>query len=422
MHDKFSSSALDTLMSPPCPVMFQGHFTAVILAAGYSSRMGAFKPLLSLTERTALERCVVMFRNAGVDDVRVVIGHRREELRPLLRSMRIRAIDNNHPEQGMFSSVRCALVDIQAAKVDTAKASRSQGCLLLPVDIASVRTHTVVCLLDEWQRREASVILPSFLGKTGHPALLAATAFADILAWDRGNGLHGWMEHRFLAGPTTVPVADAGTLMDMDTPDDATRMAERLNRTLDLTIPDAKECLALHRLYDPGPNRRQVRAHCLSVARVAVRLGATLLQAKRGISLEILASAALLHDIAKGQPDHARLGGEFLRHQGFSSVAGIIAEHHDAHALAADEVNASFLLCVADQLVVEDRLEGLQKRFAATLRRFCHDPEALRAIRTKQGAAQRAVKHLERIIGQDPETAASKPVQVESVLLQGFAP
>lgn len=396
--------------------------TAVILAAGFSSRMGAFKPLLSLAGQTALERCVRLFRDAGVDDVRVVIGHRRDELRPLLRSMRIRAIENNHPEQGMFSSVRCALLDIQATNVDAAKTRRSQGCLLLPGDIAAVRAHTVVCLRDEWGRKQASVILPSFMGKTGHPAFLAATAFSDILAWDGRNGLHGWIKRRFPAGPPTVPVTDAGTLMDMDTPDDAARMAHRLDRTLDLSIPDAEECLALHQLYAPDRNRRHIRAHCLVVARVGLRLGAPLLQAGRDISLETVASAALLHDIAKGRPDHARLGGEFLREQGFSTVAGIIAAHHESDDLASDDVNASVLLRVADLLVLEDRFAGLENRFAATLHRFRHDPDALQAIRAKQAAAHTAMKHLERIIGQDPEAAAKKPANAESLFLQGFAP
>ena len=35
-----------------------GKFAAVILAAGYSSRMGAFKPLLPVGEMTAVERLI----------------------------------------------------------------------------------------------------------------------------------------------------------------------------------------------------------------------------------------------------------------------------------------------------------------------------------------------------------------------------
>ena len=49
-----------------------GNVVAIVLAAGFSERMGEFKPLLPLGGVTVLERCVALFRNAGIDDVRVV--------------------------------------------------------------------------------------------------------------------------------------------------------------------------------------------------------------------------------------------------------------------------------------------------------------------------------------------------------------
>ena len=53
-----------------------GRVAAIILAAGFSGRMVEFKPLLSLGGITVMERCVTLFREAGIDDVRVVTGHR----------------------------------------------------------------------------------------------------------------------------------------------------------------------------------------------------------------------------------------------------------------------------------------------------------------------------------------------------------
>src|SRR5918992_5701276 len=55
--------------------------SAVLLAAGRSRRMGAFKPLLSFGEVTVVERCVSVLREGGADEVVVVVGHRAEELR-----------------------------------------------------------------------------------------------------------------------------------------------------------------------------------------------------------------------------------------------------------------------------------------------------------------------------------------------------
>ena len=53
---------------------------ALILAAGFSRRMGRFKPLLVLNGKTVLARCVESFRQAGIADMTVVTGHRHREV------------------------------------------------------------------------------------------------------------------------------------------------------------------------------------------------------------------------------------------------------------------------------------------------------------------------------------------------------
>jgi len=58
---------------------------AIILAAGFSSRMGEFKPLLPLGEMTIIERAVRLFEQAGTEDIRVVVGYRANDLIPLLQ-------------------------------------------------------------------------------------------------------------------------------------------------------------------------------------------------------------------------------------------------------------------------------------------------------------------------------------------------
>src|SRR5918993_92601 len=58
--------------------------SAVLLAAGRSRRMGAFKPLLPFGGRTVAEACVESLRAGGAGEVVVVLGHRAEELRARL--------------------------------------------------------------------------------------------------------------------------------------------------------------------------------------------------------------------------------------------------------------------------------------------------------------------------------------------------
>ncbi|WP_158269648.1 DVU_1551 family NTP transferase [Desulfonatronum sp. SC1] len=408
----------------------RGNWTAVILAAGFSSRMGSFKPLLPLAGQTALERCATVFREAGVDDVRVVVGHRRDELEPLAHDLGLRTIINAHPENGMFSSVHRAIQAMSATPLP-----RPWACLLLPVDIATVRGATVSRLLAHWTSlwqgngNAPQVLLPRFHGQTGHPALLTQDAFADILNWGGTNGnsggLRGWMQHRLPRGPATVAVADAGILMDMDRPTDADKLRKHLIRTHNLSIPTPEECSELHLLYSPDPSRRAIRVHCLAVARAALRMASTLNRNDPNgerMSLEVLASAALVHDVAKGEAEHGQAGAAFLRGHGFVVIAELVARHHQFDAVGHGEVNETTLLQLADMLLIQDKPSSLKERFAMTVERFRDNAAALMAIRTKFSTANRLYEQVARRLGEKPETTAQRPIPEETGLLAGFTP
>ncbi|MDF2874967.1 MAG: metal dependent phosphohydrolase, partial [Sporomusa sp.] len=68
------------------------NIAALILAAGFSSRMGAFKPLLPFGESSVIETVVNTFRQAGVADIRVVVGWQAERLRPVLDQLQVTVV------------------------------------------------------------------------------------------------------------------------------------------------------------------------------------------------------------------------------------------------------------------------------------------------------------------------------------------
>ena len=57
----------------------------LVLAAGLSTRMQAFKPLMPLRGKTLIENTIDSVFSSGAKQVVVVTGHRAEELEPLLR-------------------------------------------------------------------------------------------------------------------------------------------------------------------------------------------------------------------------------------------------------------------------------------------------------------------------------------------------
>ena len=185
-------------------------FSAIILAAGHSSRMGCFKPLLKISGKTIMEKAVVLFRDAGIQDIRVVVGHESKLLEPLLERLGARAILNPSYDEGMFSSVLSALQSLEEGV---------EAFLILPVDIPLIHPRTIRHLMDLHQAQPDRILVPCFMHRHGHPVLVPYKYRDSILGWHGEGGLKGALKQ--LGGMVlSVEVDDPDILIDCDTPGD----------------------------------------------------------------------------------------------------------------------------------------------------------------------------------------------------------
>jgi CTP:molybdopterin cytidylyltransferase MocA len=186
-----------------------GKIVAIILAAGYSSRMGCFKPLLPLEKSTLIEEAVERFRLAGIEDVRVVTGHRADQIAPVLEMLGVRNIFNPDYEQGMLSSI---LAGLKALEPET------DAFFLLPADIPLVNPTTVETLAGFYRSNGADIVYPRYEGVRGHPPLISKN-LAIALTSECEGGLRAFLS-RFQDKAVDLDVNDQAILMDCDTPED----------------------------------------------------------------------------------------------------------------------------------------------------------------------------------------------------------
>jgi hypothetical protein len=235
-------------IAKPKPVVRVG---GVILAAGLSSRMGSFKPLLDFNGMPAIERQIRLFQSCGLAPVVVVVGHRADDLTPLIRSLGAVAVFNPNFQNGMFSSIQAGIGAVDG---------HCDGCLILPVDIPLVRPDTIAALTAQFGRQPAPVTYPVCHGRRGHPPLIAATLFPAILEGAADGGLAALLaRHRDHA--LSVAVEDPGILRDMDTPGDyhalqALDCALRTARPIDQTTTPKGQVLATTESVCPACLRR----------------------------------------------------------------------------------------------------------------------------------------------------------------------
>ncbi len=358
--------------------------SAVILAGGFSSRMGELKPLLDLAGIPALQRAAQSFRAAGVGDIRVVVGHEAEKLDPLLSSLGLRRVLNRDYRLGMFASIQAGVRSLE----DTVG-----GFFLLPADIPLVRPSTYRRLLAARERTGAPIVYPVFDSRRGHPPLIDTRYAREISGADPAGNLRSILEkHEDEA--LEVECADAAIHWDIDTREDYERMRLRARR---LDIPSEEECLSLLRIHGvPDPVVRHGRAVAALGKRMAEAVAS---DGDAHPDIDAIVAAGILHDIAKGRRDHASVGAALLREEGFPRVAEIVGAHMDLGPSRGEPsaLTEKEIVYLADKLVREDRIVSLDERFCRALEKAGGEGAVAEKIRERRETALRLLERVDTL-------------------------
>jgi molybdenum cofactor cytidylyltransferase len=185
--------------------------SAILLAAGRSSRMGAFKPLLPFGNKTVIECCIDSLRNGGVETIVVVLGHRADDMREKLTGVRF-AI-NPDPDSEMGASIAVGLREIP---------ENTQAILIALADHPAVPASVVASVIEEWVEG-ARIVIPTWQGRGGHPVLVDLRFRSELLNLTESGGLRALFEsHR--EAVRRVAVESPFIARDMDTWDDYTAL------------------------------------------------------------------------------------------------------------------------------------------------------------------------------------------------------
>jgi molybdenum cofactor cytidylyltransferase len=195
----------------------ENHVATIVLAAGYSSRTGdAFKPLLKLGGCTLLERAITAHLDAGIPDVRIVVGYRRDEVSEAVKHLGTRIVINPNFDKGMFSSVQAGVASLE---------SEVQAFFIMPVDIPLVEAATIRSILDSYNRNCHGITYPMYKGRKGHPPLIARKYISEIMGSPAPEGLRGILSSHE-AEANSVEVDDEAILWDIDMLEDYQRLLQ----------------------------------------------------------------------------------------------------------------------------------------------------------------------------------------------------
>ncbi|MCL2025508.1 MAG: NTP transferase domain-containing protein [Leptospirales bacterium] len=354
-------------------------FSAVILSAGYSSRMGSFKPFLKIGGRTLIERAVALFITAGLSDIIIVTGSQSEALADSVKNLPLRCVENKNFAAGMFTSVQAGVGSL----------NKCDAFFLLPVDIPLIRPQTIKYIINSYDP-ENDVIIPAFMGNGGHPPLISFSLRDKILAYSGEGGLAGFFEKT--AKTVKLPVGDECILLDCDTPEDYQKLAGIAASKRAFTY---NECMEL--LRDVYQVDEPIIRHSVGAARLARHIAK-----KLGFTdgeLTVVEAAGLLHDICRKEKNHALIGAAEINRHGFPEVASAIETHMDITPNAGAAASIPEIIYLADKLMANDRLTSLAERFEKKLTFYGSKADA--AIEKRFAAAREIYAKIQSIIDLD---------------------
>jgi len=192
----------------------------LILAAGFSSRLGRPKALARIRAFSLLRRTLTLVARLAPAKIVVVIPRHTARYRNEARGLKVVFAANPRRADGLSSSVRRGIV----------LARFSPALLLLPVDLATLQQRDVARLISRWRAARRCVIARRIgqggTPRGGVPLILPRWLYAQALGVSGDVGLRDLVND--LQAPQRVLVNLPSAALDVDTPKDLRAARRRL--------------------------------------------------------------------------------------------------------------------------------------------------------------------------------------------------
>jgi molybdenum cofactor cytidylyltransferase len=180
----------------------------IVLAAGFSSRLGQCKALARVHGISLLRRALTTAAGLKGSRITVVIPRKSARYHHEGRGMRVDWAVNTRRAQGLSSSVRRGIT----------AARHSAGILIMPADLANLKGRELKRLVHRWQATPRRLVARRIDRSGGIPLILPRWLYGRALAIDGDVGLRQLIGQ--LPADQRVLVELPSAAADVDTPDD----------------------------------------------------------------------------------------------------------------------------------------------------------------------------------------------------------
>ena len=191
--------------------------TALVPAAGMSTRLGRNKLLLSFKGKPLIAHAVDTLLASAVDPIVIVLGHEADQVRAAVGERRVIFVENREYREGLGSSIRTGLAAIPVS-TDAIMIYLPDQPLLEPDDV-----KFLIRAFAEAGKTNKSIVVPLFRGQRGNPVIIDSSYRTLILAMAGETGCRRVIKQN----PDQVLTVEMETdpvVRDVDTADEYERL------------------------------------------------------------------------------------------------------------------------------------------------------------------------------------------------------
>ncbi len=184
---------------------------AIILAAGFSRRMGQHnKMLLPIGDTPMIRHVALAVLASRVELAIIVTGFEGAQVRDALTGLELTFAENPSPDEGLSSSLRIGLAALPG---------NCTAALVCLGDMPGIRAGHIDALIAAFLAHDAKLICtPTYDGERGNPVLWPGHMFTKMQTLTGDAGARTLLTH-YPEQVLVVPMADDAVLTDIDTPD-----------------------------------------------------------------------------------------------------------------------------------------------------------------------------------------------------------
>jgi molybdenum cofactor cytidylyltransferase len=182
--------------------------SAILLAAGGSSRLGQPKQLIHFRNELLINYIINQIKKGGIQDIKVVLGSRFKEIREQITNKEITIIENANWKEGISSSIK---IGLGCVNINT------EAVIFFIVDQPYLDYKIIRILVEKYQTSRATIIATKAADQLIHPVLYRREVFPKLLGLEGDVGGKAIFEKEVLE---TVDWPDDRLLMDIDSSED----------------------------------------------------------------------------------------------------------------------------------------------------------------------------------------------------------